>query len=166
MSTLAAQPADDQPAQHAGVINPPVNVAAPASMPWRQRLFDLRRRSVRVGLVVTLVMLMSLIDLVVTLTYTTTVGMNEGNPLARWVMSFNCPWLLASWKVLLMAISGVLLIATRRYRSSEIGAWACFAVMLWLMARWIAYAETAHMASEFQFGSRHQGIEFVQFDRE
>lgn len=126
----------------------------------------LRRREGRVTLLVALVLTMSLIDLVVTLNYVTTVGMAEANPLARLVMSYNCPWLLATWKILLCGITGGLLIATRGHRSSEVGAWVCLGVMIWLMVRWQAYAETAHTMSEYQRGPEYANVEFVRIGGE
>src|SRR6266478_4968970 len=79
---------------------PPMNVAAGT------RRFACGRgsaaakgRSCRVIALLVAVVLMSLGDLHITLTYLTSVGMSEGNPLARWVMGYNNPGLLVAWKL-------------------------------------------------------------------
>ncbi|CAN5818780.1 hypothetical protein BH11PLA1_BH11PLA1_23020 [soil metagenome] len=120
-------------------------------------------REFRVLILISLVLLMCLVDLLVTLNYVTSVGMAEANPLARWVMSFNCPWLLAGWKLLLMFANAVFLFIARRRLTGELGAWACFAIMLWLMARWQTYAEAAHIMPEYQSGGMATA-EFVKFE--
>ncbi len=143
-----------QPGEVAGTLTP-----SRANEPRR-----LARRDVRVALLVVLVLLMCFVDLTVTLNYLTTAGFNEANPLARWIMQFNCAWILAAWKLLLMAITGGLLLFTRKHLSSEIGAWLCLVVMIWLMARWHAYSDSAHSTTEFRYGSEHASADFVRFE--
>ncbi len=133
--------------------------ASTASGPER-----LARRDVRVVLLVALVLLMCAVDLIVTLNYLNTAGFNEANPLARWIMQFNCGWILAGWKLLLTTITCGLLCFTRRHLSGEIGAWVCLGVMLWLMARWHTYSDSAHSTVEFRYGVEHANVEFVRFD--
>ncbi len=101
----------------------------------------LRNRSVRVFAVVIAVAAMSLADLYLTITYLQSAGMNEGNPLARFIMSFNCPWLLGAWKILLLTTTCSILLVARRARSAEVAAWLCCAVMIWLTGQWRQYAE-------------------------
>jgi|GEM_PF-2674585 len=141
-------------------------VAMAATLPTQPGMAPQRlaRRDVRVVLLVTLVLLMCSVDLAVTLNYLTTAGFNEANPLARWIMEFNCAWVLAAWKLLLMAITGGLLIFTRKHLSGEIGAWLCLVVMIWLMVRWHAYSDSAHRTAEFRYGTEHANAEFVRFD--
>jgi hypothetical protein len=146
-------PQSSQPAMTAS------SSASPASGPRR-----LARRDVRVVLLVSLVLLMCAVDLVVTLNYLTTAGFNEANPLARWIMQYNCAWILAGWKLLLTTITCGLLCFTRRHLSGEIGAWVCLGVMLWLMARWHTYSDSAHSTVEFRYGAEHANVEFVRFD--
>jgi hypothetical protein len=101
----------------------------------------LRQRSVRVFAVVIAVAAMSVADLYLTITYLQGVGMNEGNPLARFIMSFNCPWLLGAWKLFLLGTTCSILLVARRTRFAEVAAWLCCAVMIWLTGQWRQYAE-------------------------
>lgn len=101
------------------------------------------RRSCRVLLAVGVIGLISLADLYLTLLYARTVGFHEGNPLARWVMQLNCPWLLGAWKSMLVALTCGILIACRRSRTAELGAWIGVGVMVWLAMQWASYAAAA-----------------------
>lgn len=104
-------------------------------------------RPARVLILVIAIAALGLGDLYMTTAFLTSGGMSEGNPIARWIMSFNCVWLLSAWKVMLLGVTCLLLLVTRRSRAAEIAAWLCAAVMLWLAVRWMAYAELAPMAS-------------------
>jgi len=96
-------------------------------------------RGVRVLVLLLAVLLMSLADLSMTLTHLTTVGMLESNPVARSVMAMGSPWLLAAWKLATLALGLAILYVTRRTVIGEIGAWFCFAVLIWLSIHWVQY---------------------------
>jgi hypothetical protein len=83
--------------------------------------------------------LVSLADLYLTLTYLNNGGMAEGNPIARWVMSLGCPWLLGVWKACLVGLTCAILFAFRKRGSAELGAWICCAAMAWLCVQWSVY---------------------------
>ncbi|MCX5691049.1 MAG: DUF5658 family protein [Planctomycetota bacterium] len=96
-------------------------------------------RECRVVTLLVAVALISIGDLAMTLTYATSVGMMEVNPLARLVMSFDSPWLVVAWK-LLTAGFGITVIAMLRSRGiAEIAAWISFAAMLVLLVHWINF---------------------------
>ncbi len=103
----------------------------------------MRQRSVRVIALVLAVAIVSLADLYLTLTYLHGAGMHEANPLARWIMSYNCSWLLAGWKLMLLGVTCSILYVTRHSRSAEVAAWVCCGVMLWLAGQWTQYADKA-----------------------
>ena len=85
------------------------------------------------------ILLFSIGDLLMTLTYLSSVGMSEGNPVARLVMSYRSPWYLVLWKLSsLTAACGILFIQRRR-RAAEVGAWICAIILVWLTFRWSAY---------------------------
>lgn len=105
--------------------------------------FAARRRSWRVLLAVGVIAAISLADLYLTLLYVRTIGFAEGNPLARWVMQFNCPWVLGVWKVLLVGLTCSIFIYCRHRRFAECGAWFGVAVMVWLAGQWSSYAAAA-----------------------
>jgi len=99
----------------------------------------LRLRGRRVLLLACAIALMSAVDLYLTLLYVTNMGMNEMNPLARAMMAYQSPKVLALWKFLTVALSLGILILIRNKRSAEWGAWVGFLVLGWLMSHWVIF---------------------------
>lgn len=87
---------------------------------------------------------MSGVDLYLTILYVTHAGMNEMNPLARAMMEYQSPAILALWKTGTVAISVGILLLIRKQRSAELGAWVGCLVMGWLMIRWVGYIELSY----------------------
>lgn len=111
------------------------------------RLFS--QRSYRVVVLVLLIAAMSGADLYLTLLYVTNTGMNEMNPLARAMMEYQSPMVLAIWKLATVVLSAGILLTIRKQRSAEIGAWAGCLVLGWLMTHWVVFVEqTDHMDIE------------------
>lgn len=109
----------------------------------------LRARSRRVLLLSLAIALMSAVDLYLTLLYVTNTGMNEMNPLARAMMEYQSPGLLALWKFATVALSLGILIVIRTRRSAECGAWVGCFVLGWLMSHWVVFIhETRDMNLE------------------
>lgn len=102
-----------------------------------------RGRSVRVVCLVSAIVMMSLADLVITLIYLRTVGMGEGNPVARYVMEHGSDSLLIAWKCASVALAVLVFVRYRDRRSTEGACWFCMVVLVWLLVRWIAYADEA-----------------------
>jgi hypothetical protein len=119
-------------------------------------------RSSRVTALVVATTAIGLGDLYLTLTYLHGPGMSEGNPLARWIISMNSPWLLAAWKVMLLSLTGVILFVTRKSRSGEVAAWVCAGVMVWLAGQWTQYAEKAPSLTPVieQIADGHDWVKF------
>lgn len=115
-------------------------------------------RTIRIALLLTAVACMSLGDLYMTLTYATTVGMIESNPLARLLMVHLGAGALIAFKVAMLLLTLLLLWKMRARRCAELGAWCCFVILLWLTIRWVNYnalmAEFSvidlHMAQVFE----------------
>ena len=99
----------------------------------------LRTRSRRVIALALAIVLMSSVDLYLTLLYVTSMGMNELNPLARAMMSYESPTVLAVWKFATVALCLGILFYIRTRRSAEIGAWVGFLVLGWLMTHWVHF---------------------------
>jgi uncharacterized BrkB/YihY/UPF0761 family membrane protein len=102
-------------------------------------------RSLRVTILLLATCLMCLADLALTLTFVTTTGMLEANPLARSVMEHNSPGLVVVWKLATMVLGLGILYWIRRNKWAEVGSWVCFAVMAALSIHWFTY--TGVMAS-------------------
>ena len=95
------------------------------------------------------VAMISLADLYMTLTYATSVGMMEVNPLARLVMSFDSPALVVAWKVATAGLGIMILGCLRSRRIAEIGSWISFAAMVLLLVHWMNFnAHVVHYSDE------------------
>ena len=82
---------------------------------------------------------MAYADLDMTLAYATSVGMGEGNPVARAVMGIQSPAVVVMYKVVCTLAGLSILYRARRSRISEPAAWVVLIVMVWLMCRWGHY---------------------------
>ncbi|HZW11034.1 MAG TPA: DUF5658 family protein [Phycisphaerales bacterium] len=103
----------------------------------------LPRRSVRVVGLVGIILALSLMDLMLTLTYVMEIGLIEDNPLARRVMQAGGPGLLIAWKLLSVGFAGWVLLRYRSRGVAELAAVFSAGVMVWLTARWVGYIETS-----------------------
>jgi hypothetical protein len=99
-----------------------------------------RSRSQRVAILLFATVLMGLADLSMTLTFVTTVGMVEANPIARLVMQLNHPGAVVLWKLATMLLGIGVLYWARRHRGAEIGTWVCFVAMAALSFHWLTFA--------------------------
>lgn len=88
------------------------------------------------------IVVMSSVDLYLTILYITHTGMNEVNPLARAMMEYQSPAILAVWKIGTVVISIGILMLIRKQRSAELGAWVGCLVMGWLMIHWVGFIES------------------------
>ncbi|MFK7883340.1 MAG: DUF5658 family protein [Phycisphaerales bacterium] len=84
---------------------------------------------------------MSMIDLYLTLLYLTHTGMSEANPLARAIIAYQSPFVLAVWKLLTVTFCVGILYLIRHKRSAELGAWVGAIVLGLLMTHWARYIE-------------------------
>jgi hypothetical protein len=99
----------------------------------------LAQRPFRVLLLGVAIAAMSGVDLYLTLLYVTHIGMTELNPIARAMMDYQSPLLLAVWKTATVVLSVGILLLIRKQRSAEIGAWAGCLVLGWLMSHWVVF---------------------------
>jgi len=96
-------------------------------------------RAQRVLLLLVATALMGLADLAMTLTYVTSVGMVERNPIARLVMDLGHPHFLIAWKLSTMLFGLGVLWYARRTRPAEVAAWLCFLAMTALSVHWLGF---------------------------
>jgi hypothetical protein len=108
--------------------------------PFARGLRELAKsRPRRVVLLLIAVVAMSLADLDLTITYSTTTGMIETNPIARAIMQGGTVYHLIAWKFATVGLACGLLYAARVHRAAELGAWLSLAVMGWLIIHWLTY---------------------------
>ncbi len=100
----------------------------------------LRTREARVCWLILAIAVLSIADLYMTLVHLTTIGLSEGNPVARLVMSTNSPGMLIAWKLTSVGAACLAFYAGRRKTIGELAAWFCCFVLVWLMLRWGAYS--------------------------
>lgn len=86
-------------------------------------------------------MLMSAGDLYMTLTYLTSVGMTELNPIAASLINYDNPALLGLWKMATLALGVSILYRLRTTQRAEIGAWICFLALTALTVYWTIYVD-------------------------
>ncbi|MEM9166526.1 MAG: DUF5658 family protein [Planctomycetota bacterium] len=105
-----------------------------------------RRRPMRIAVLLVAATILGLADLALTLTYLTSIGMFEGNPIARLVIASGSAWTVAAFKVLTIALTVWITVIMRRRWQAEMLAWVSAVVMLGLFLHWlgyIAYAESS-----------------------
>lgn len=102
-----------------------------------------RRRAIRVVCLTFAMVLMSLADLQITMMYLRTVGMGEGNPVARFVMGHGSPALLVVWKCASVSLTALVFVRYRDRRFTEGACWFACLVLVWLLMQWTTYAEEA-----------------------
>lgn len=105
-------------------------------------------RGKRVAILLAAITLLSLGDLYMTLTYAMSVGMYESNPLARFIMSFGSPALVASWKLGSLLLACTIFYWARRSRYAELGVWGCTLLLAWLTCHWGAYMEQVEVFTQ------------------
>lgn len=98
-------------------------------------------RSERVTWLLLGVVCLSIADLVLTISYLTTVGMSEGNPIVVWLLkSTNSVWPLVLYKGFTVSICVTLLYRTRFKRQSELAAWCAMLILVTLSIWWNQYS--------------------------
>ena len=116
-------------------------------------------RTRRVVLLIVAIMIMSVGDLLLTLTYLRHLGMAESNPLARLVLDFNSPTLLIVWKMATVLACTSILLWKSRSISAEVGAWLGTSILAALMLHWSTYVKTAPPLPAIETASLFQNDE-------
>lgn len=93
----------------------------------------------RLMLVLLAIALMSMVDLICTLIYMSSVGLLELNPLARFMVSVGDAQQLIIFKLFTMTLSCGALYFARRHPISERVAWVCAAGLFALMLHWTSF---------------------------
>lgn len=128
--------------------------AAAARPACEGRCFHARR----LMLLIFAIMLMSAADLFCTMTYMSSVGMLEVNPIARFMVSVGSAQQLVLFKLFTIALSCGALYLARRNPLSERVAWLCAAGLLALMLHWTAYnSSVSELTNEITTLALHGG---------
>lgn len=98
-------------------------------------------RPARVVYLVIVAWLLGLADLGITMTFLTSVGMFEANPIARFIIGLGSPAALIAFKLATMALTSWIVLAARARWQAESAAWICVAILGWLTVHWYGYME-------------------------
>ena len=138
MLATASDPAALAPANTIAVARP----AGRSSVLCKSRLPG---RPTRVVALIITILFVSVADLILSLTFLTTVGMAEANPLARMVFASNSVGLVVAFKLGLSGVACLFLWLARKTPTGECGAWLGALLMVWLLVRWDVYIEESHV---------------------
>lgn len=98
-------------------------------------------RPLRVTCLLVAIVVLSVGDLWMTLEHLRSVGMMEGNPIARLLIVHGTPLGLIGWKLASTGLAVFLLYVARRRAAGEVGAVVCCCILTWLTQRWVAYSD-------------------------
>ncbi len=101
-----------------------------------------KQRAERVLWLLVGVVFLSIADLFLTISYLTTVGMSEGNPIALWLLqATDSVWPLAFYKALTVTVCVSLLYRNRYRRQSELASWCALMILVALTVWWNQYSQ-------------------------
>ncbi len=102
-------------------------------------------RARRVTVLLVGIVVLSMVDLVMTLSYLRTIGMHEANPIAVMVInSTNSAFSLSCFKVLTVLVATWSMFRIRTHLAGEVAAWLGLVILTALSVQWHLYA--AHFA--------------------
>jgi hypothetical protein len=100
-----------------------------------------RDRSRRVNLLIVGIVLLSLGDLLITITYLRSTGMLEANPIADYIIRVTgSVSVLAVYKAITVGICVGLLYRLRRLVEGEVAAWCAVSILAFMSFQWFHYA--------------------------
>lgn len=123
-----------------------------------------RARCRRVLLLVALIAILSVGDLLVTLTMLNSLGMEEVNPFAAFIIRQQSPVGLVLFKIgsVLGCVSIILVV--RHRRQGEVAAWIAAGILTVLTVRWSAYtSEVANFNSTITIGEAQRSQFWLTF---
>lgn len=120
----------------------------PPSVPFLARMRDWAGltgrgacRSRRMMILITSIIVLSIADLVVTVTHLRTIGMIEANPIAAYlIVTYQSAWVLAGYKLLTVGVCIVALYSIRERILGEVAAWASVCILVGMAVVWHLYA--------------------------
>ena len=84
---------------------------------------------------------LSMADLFLTISYLTSVGMSEGNPIAVWLLhTTDSVWPLVLYKLATVTVCVSLLYTNRLKRQSELASWCALLILAALAVWWNQYS--------------------------
>jgi hypothetical protein len=114
-------------------------MSTPGGMEYEER--QRRDRSRRVILLIVGIVLLSLGDLLITITYLQSTGMLEANPIAGYIIRLTgSVSVLTAYKALTVGICVGLLFRLRCLVEGEVAAWCAVSILAFMSFQWYHYA--------------------------
>ncbi len=102
------------------------------------------------------ILVLSIADLVLTLTYVMEIGLIEDNPIARLVLQTGGPVLLVVAKLSSVGFTIGVLFWARKRGIAEVAAVIGAVVMIWVTGRWVGYIEASvHLTATIEEMEHH-----------
>lgn len=99
-------------------------------------------RSRRVLVLIGAIIILSTVDLLITLFHLQSIGMAEGNPLAAYLIrTTGSAWALAVFKGFTVVVCATLLYSTRRDIRGEIASWMAVVILVGVLVMWHFYTQ-------------------------
>lgn len=122
-------------------------------------------RSRRVLILLVGIIILSIADLIITLTHLEGLGMAEANPLARFIINgTGSPVSLVSYKLLTVLVCVALLFKVRKHLQAEIAAWCALGILSCMSAMWFTYSRNIDAATDMSLTQtasvRHDWVQF------
>lgn len=122
-------------------------------------------RARRVVLLIAGIMLLSLADLVITITHLQSLGMVEANPIAAYLIrTTGSPIVLTAYKTLTVAICVAVLYRLRRHHLGELGAWLSVLILGGMCLVWHDYTERLNEMDDFMLVKASQSENWLFLD--
>ncbi len=102
------------------------------------------RRSRRVTLLLLVTVMLSVFDLLLTLSYARSFGMVEANPIAAWIMREGSAAALIAWKLGSVGLAACIIYGIRHRKEGERAAWVCATILTILTAHWFNFSSEVH----------------------
>lgn len=118
-------------------------------------------RSRRMMILMAGIIVLSIADLVVTVTHLRTIGMIEANPVAAYlIVTYQSTWVLAGYKLLTVGICIVALYSIRQRLLGEVAAWASVGILTGMAVVWHLYAVELDQPGTFEL------VQYAEADAE
>ena len=122
-------------------------------------------RSRRVLVLIGVIILLSTVDLLITLFHLQSIGMAEGNPLAAYLIrTTGSAWALAVFKGLTVAVCTTLLYSARRDIRGEIASWLALAILAGVLVMWHFYSQEMDNLDMVRIAQNLQGEDWLVLD--
>jgi len=138
----------------------------PSTLPVEPRLnLVLGDRPRRVMMLLAAIVVLSLVDLVITIIHLRSVGMVEANPLAAYLIrTTGSWWALVLYKSATVAVCVLLLHRARRHIQGEVASWLALVILVGVSIMWHCYMRESESPEVVRIAQAVNGDEWLMLD--